>query len=161
MPRRFKSPSPRKFTKSRASIRSKPPASGHKVFFVTMTNLHDSKPYIENFYNRHKRCYYAEYYTVPHPEIGTYDIYAYIQLQYPTLIRELINYFNCRTTLKSTTIAEKLSSPFHNDCVYNKVKLGVESVSVANSLWASEYNAQNLYNNDLKIQLDSALKPAV
>lgn len=162
MPRRTKS-APRVFRNTRSVIRSKPHAAGHKCFWVSMTALTESKPYMENFYKRHRRCQFVEYYIVPHADTATYDIIGYIQLQYPTLIQELINYFNCRTTIKSTTIAEKLDSDFHNNNTYNKISIGTERASLRRSLWAIDYNRQNLKSNDLHIDIaqDYAMQPAI
>lgn len=152
-----------RFRHSRAPV-SKPKSShkGHKCFFVTMSRLSESKPYMENFYKRRSSCSFVEYYTVPDAASGTYDLYGYLQLTTSATVPELISYFNCRTTLKSTTIAEKLESPFHLSCSYNKVTLGTERVSVPCSLWASGYNASTLLSNDLSVEFpDSSCSPTV
>lgn len=153
MPRAARPSSFNKFRHSRNVAKNRLSQTGHTCFWVTMTRLSESRPYMKNFYNRHPSCNYVEFYTVPNPETGTYDLYGYIQLNHPSTISQLIDYFNCRTTLKSTTIAEKMESPFHNDCAYNKEEFGVQRLSVKNSKWASDFNRTALYSTGLSVDL--------
>lgn len=95
-------------------------------FMVIMTSV-SGTGYIERFLRRYPGCTFAEYYFSTNSD-GTFDIFAYLQLQAKRSVAAILRHFNCRTSVQPITVEEKLSSAFHR--VPGKISFGVEKTTI-------------------------------